>query len=65
VGYVPKGREEQRIKKKEDKMQQKRWWTQKQENKMQSDEQLRKEIAAHESKERLKKYYGDKYRGKP
>lgn len=32
---------------------------------MQSDEQLKKEIAEHERKEKLKKYYGNKYYGKP
>ena len=32
---------------------------------MQSIEQLKKEIADHERKERLKKYYGKKYYGKP
>jgi hypothetical protein len=46
-------------------MKQKRFWTQKIENDAQSDEQLLKEIAEYKRKERLKKYYGDKYYGKP
>lgn len=35
------------------------------ENNMQSDEQLLKEIEEYKRKERLKKYYGNKYYGKP
>ena len=45
-------------------MKQKKWHTQKKENNMQSDEQLKKEIAEYKRKERLKKYYGKKYYGK-
>ena len=46
-------------------MKQKRFWTQKLENELQSDAQLLKEIAEYKRKERLKKYYGNKYYGKP
>lgn len=46
-------------------MKHKRFWTQRVENQMQSDEQLKKEIEDHERKEKLKKYYGNKYFGKP
>lgn len=46
-------------------MKQKRFWTQKQENEMQSDGQLKKEIEEYKRKERLKKYYGKKYYGRP
>jgi hypothetical protein len=46
-------------------MKHKRFYTQREENKMQSDEQLLKEIAEYKRKERLKKYYGKKYYGKP
>jgi hypothetical protein len=46
-------------------MKQKRFWTQKTENEMQSYDQLKKEISEHERKERLKKHYGKKYYGKP
>lgn len=46
-------------------MKQKRFYTEKLENEMQSDAQLLKEIEDHQRKERLKKYYGKKYYGKP
>ena len=46
-------------------MKQKRFWTQKLENELQSDAQLLKEIEEYKRKERLKKYYGNKYYGKP
>ena len=46
-------------------MKQKRFYTEKLENEMQSDAQLLKEIEDYQRKERLKKYYGKKYYGKP